>query len=71
MSKDPCDYFGRPVTPCANCGGTEGHMVRANNHSDMWIHAQPVDCIVQLQSALKAAHATIAALQAAQQEPPQ
>ena len=54
-----CEYCGRPVTPCANCGSTEGHMIRASNHSDMWIHEQQVDCIVHLQSDLKKAHAQL------------
>ena len=62
-----CYMCGRPVTPCANCGGTEGRMVETHG---AWFHQQPVDCIVQLQSALKKkAHASAAALQAAQQEP--
>ena len=50
-----CYMCGRPVTPCANCGGTTGHMLRTSNHSDTWIHERQVDCIVHLNSELKKA----------------
>lgn len=52
MSKDTCDYCGRPVTPCANCGSTEGHMVEMHG---AWFHERQVDCIVHLNSELKKA----------------
>ena len=58
-----CYMCGRPVTPCANCGGTDGHMILANNHSDTWIHKRQVDCIVHLNSELKKARARVTELE--------
>lgn len=58
-----CDYCGRPVTPCANCGSTTGHMIRTSNHSDTWIHERQVDCIVHLNSELKKARARMTELE--------
>jgi hypothetical protein len=58
-----CDYCGRPVTPCGVCGSTEGHMIRADNHSDLWIHERQIDCIMVLQSDLSAARARVAELE--------
>ena len=58
-----CYMCGRHVTPCANCGGTSGFMLRANNHSDKWIHKYQVDCIVQLNSNLEQSRARIAELE--------
>lgn len=63
MTDRTCCYCGRPVTPCANCGSTTGHMIRANNHSDTWIHERQVDCIVHLNSELEKARARIADLE--------
>ena len=59
-----CYMCGRPVTPCANCGGTTGHMILASNHSDTWIHERQVDCIVHLNSELKKARARVTELEA-------
>ena len=58
-----CYMCGRPVTPCANCGGTTGHMILASNHSDTWIHERQVDCIVHLNSELKKARARMTELE--------
>ena len=58
-----CYMCGRPVTPCANCGGTTGHMIRANNHSDIWIHERQVDCIVHLNSELTTVRARVPELE--------
>ena len=65
MTDDHCKYCGHLISPCANCGGAEGRMIRADNHSDVWIHQNPADCIAQMQSELREAHTAIAALQAA------
>ena len=58
-----CYMCGRPVTPCANCGSTTGHMIRTSNHSDTWIHERQVDCIVHLNSELKKARARMTELE--------
>ncbi len=58
-----CYMCGRYVTPCANCGGTSGFMIQANNHSEKWIHKYQVDCIVQLNSDLERSRARIAELE--------
>lgn len=55
-----CYMCGRPVTPCANCGGTEGHMVETHG---AWFHERQVDCIVQLQSDLEETRARVAELE--------
>ena len=58
-----CYMCGRPVTPCANCGSTTGHMIRTSNPSDTWIHERQVDCIVHLNSELKKARARMTELE--------
>ena len=55
-----CYMCGRPVTPCANCGGVEGHMVETHG---IWIHERQVDCIIHLNSELKKARARMTELE--------
>jgi len=54
-----CLYCGRPVSPCANCGGVHGEMVRVHGK---WIHRRQVDCIVHLRARLSAIENQPAAL---------
>ncbi len=69
-----CHLCGRPVTPCANCGSTSGHMVRISNHDDEWLHDNKMDCIFRLRNDLDATRRRIAELEsqlAAADTPPQ
>ena len=59
-----CHLCGRPVTPCANCGSTSGHMVRISNHDDGWLHDNKMDCIFCLRHELDATRRRIAELEA-------
>ena len=59
-----CHLCGRPVTPCANCGSTSGHMVRISNHDDGWLHDNKMDCIFRLRNDLDATRRRIAELEA-------
>ncbi len=60
MTDDHCKYCGHLISPCANCGGTTGHMVETHG---AWFHERQVDCIVQLQSDLEETRARVAELE--------
>ena len=62
MTDHTCRYCGRPVTPCANCGGTEGVMIPIGD-SGLWIHNGPMNCVARLMADLKAARARVAELE--------
>ena len=60
--KHKCRWCGRPISPCLNCGGTDGVMGRTVG--DGWVHTDRFDCIIHMQIDLQQSRQRIAKLEA-------